>query len=551
VIFGDVVRAALESNSASASECVMSGGRSSLLYGVPPGVDKSPGSDYDELPYPSMPFAYTQPSHLAALACLFDLETEPAVRARVLELGCASGGNIIPLAARFPDARFVGIDLSQRQVEDGRARVEALALKNIEVRQADLADVRLSGEQFDYVICHGVFSWVPRAVQERILEICAEGIAPNGLVAISYNVLPGWHLRGAVRDICLHHVGTNGTPQERVAGARQILKQIAEGVGDTEPYGLLVRREAERIARLPASYVLGEFLSPDNHPMHFREFVALAEEHGFTYLCEGTLASSISESLFPEAEARLRAMSGPNLLDVEQYKDYFTGRPFRRSVLTKSRAPNGAATVPNSDRLRSLHLASSLQLDLSESDEHLSVYSDDQGRRIRVKDPHLRRALDRLADAYPSTCTLAQLIEADARAEVGDEARVCRALFTLVAAGQATISTLPMRTGRAMVERPRVWSVARAEAKAGQPWLTNLRHDAVALNSAARRFSVYLDGSRDRRDLGAQLLAAIRGGEIETGDQPPVFEGEPEIMAERMLDRMLREFHRNALFDPE
>ena len=212
-------------------------------------------------------------------------------------------------------------------------------------------------------------------------------------------------LRGAVRDIRLHHVGTDGTPQERVAGARQILKQIAEGVGDTEPYGLLVRREAERIARLPASYVLGEFLSPDNHPMHFREFVALAGEHGFTYLCEGTLASSISESLFPEAEGRLRAMSGPNLLDVEQYKDYFTGRPFRRSVLTKSRAPNGAATVPSSDRLRSLHLASPLQPDLSESDEHLSVYSDDQGRRIRVEDsapsPSSRPACGRVSiDLY-------------------------------------------------------------------------------------------------------------------------------------------------------
>jgi trans-aconitate methyltransferase/methyltransferase-like protein len=527
----------------------MSPDRSFSVDGAPPGVDERPGGDYNELPYPSMPFAYTQPAHLAALACLFGLETPAADRARVVELGCASGGNIIPLAARFPNARFVGIDLSQRQVGDGRKRVEALGLQNIEIRQGDLANVRLSGEEFDYVICHGVFSWVPSDTQDRILEICADGIAPNGLAAISYNVLPGWHLRRAVRDICIHHVGTEGTPRERVAGARKILAQIAEGVSDNEPYGLLLRREAERIAQLPASYVLGEFLAPDNHPMHFHEFVARTEKHGLMYLCEGNLASSISESLFPDTERRLRAMSGASAFDVEQYKDFFTGRPFRRSVLTKPRAPDSAATAPNPDRLRSLHLASPLQHDPSESDEHLSVYKDDRGRLIRAKEPHLRRALDRLADAYPSTCSLVQLI--DVSADPGVEARVCHALFTLVSAGQATISTVPLRSGRAMAERPRVWPVARVEANAGQPWLTNLRHDAVALNPVVRRFAACVDGSRDRRDLRAQLLKTIRGNELGAGNQLPEFEGEPEAFAERLLEGTLRQFDRNALLEPE
>src|ERR1700754_323283 len=65
---------------------------------------------YDALPYPAMPITYTQPSHLAALAMLFGLSPANAEHARVLELGCASGGNIIPLASRFPNAHFVGID---------------------------------------------------------------------------------------------------------------------------------------------------------------------------------------------------------------------------------------------------------------------------------------------------------------------------------------------------------------------------------------------------------------------------------------------------------
>src|SRR5215831_1986601 len=102
-------------------------------------VGELPGDEYDQLPYPSMPFAYTQPARLAALTALFGVEAPAADTAHVLELGCASGGNIIPLAARFPNASFLGIDLSQRQIDDGRRRIAALGLSNVEIRQGDLA----------------------------------------------------------------------------------------------------------------------------------------------------------------------------------------------------------------------------------------------------------------------------------------------------------------------------------------------------------------------------------------------------------------------------
>src|SRR5262245_34601333 len=153
------------------------------------------GGDFDQLPYPSMPFAYTQPAHLAALAALYGLEPPRAASARVLELGCASGGNIIPLAARFPQAHFVGIDLSLQHIHAGSQRIRALGLSNIDLRQGDLAEAELAGNTFDYVICHGVFSWVPRAVQTKILHICRTALAPWGIAVVSYNVLPGWHLR--------------------------------------------------------------------------------------------------------------------------------------------------------------------------------------------------------------------------------------------------------------------------------------------------------------------------------------------------------------------
>ena len=128
---------------------------------------------YEAMPYPSMPYAHTQPARLAAVASLYGLNSPNPETARVLELGCASGGNIIPLAARYPRAHFVGVDLVHRHVEDARTRIAALSLHNIDVRQADLADVSFHADAFDYVICHGVFSWAPRRPRTASFEFAA------------------------------------------------------------------------------------------------------------------------------------------------------------------------------------------------------------------------------------------------------------------------------------------------------------------------------------------------------------------------------------------
>ena len=209
--------------------------------------------DYEALPYSSMPFPQCQPTHLAALAALHSRCAPPVETARVLELGCASGGNLIPLAARLPNAAFEGVDLSVRHVEEGNSLVRALALRNVCIFQGDIAALDLSGREFDYVICHGVFSWTPAAVQEAIFRICAQNLSTNGVAYISYNVLPGWHLQLIVRDICRRFSSVGLPPQLQIARARG----TATGggvVGRQEPVrqgparGSAAQRAHERLA---------------------------------------------------------------------------------------------------------------------------------------------------------------------------------------------------------------------------------------------------------------------------------------------------------------
>jgi methyltransferase-like protein/ubiquinone/menaquinone biosynthesis C-methylase UbiE len=507
------------------------------------------GGDFDQLPYPSMPFAYTQPGHLAALATLYGLEPPPAHSARVLELGCASGGNIIPLATRFPKAHFVGIDLSLQHIRAGARRIEFLGLKNIELRHGDLAEAQFAPNTFDYLICHGVFSWVPRAVQDSILRICRTTLTAPGLAVVSYNVLPGWHLRNIVRDVCLRYVPPGGHPRERVAQARRVLADLAELTSETAPYGLFLRNEVKRLEQLPAAYVLGEFLSADNEPMHFRDFVAQIEQHDLRFLCEADLGSSIGEMLYPAVADRIAAQAGTDPLAEEQYKDFVSGRPFRRSVLindTNSHTAGQSGTAPDPTRLSSLHVTSRLTQEPSVLEGRF-IFRDARGRAITTKDSVVRDALVRLADAYPSSLRVAELMGKNGP-HAGDAGeRLCNALFALIMAHQAAVSTEPSRVGGAEDRNPKVSALTRLEAAARQPWLTSLTHEPIPAGGIHRDLLAQLDGRRDRSALRAQLLDWLRQGTLTS---EAIKDAESlEVGAEQYLTRALKHLEINALLE--
>lgn len=93
-------------------------------------VPASVATSYDRVPYKSHPFRQSHPDRLAVIATLHGMSPPAIERARVLELGCASGGNLLPMADQFPEATFLGIDLSARQIQDGQRLIERAGLRS-------------------------------------------------------------------------------------------------------------------------------------------------------------------------------------------------------------------------------------------------------------------------------------------------------------------------------------------------------------------------------------------------------------------------------------
>jgi len=486
-------------------------------------TDPAPGGHYNALPYLSKPFPESQPPRLAALAALHGLAAPGPSQCRVLELGCASGGNIIPLALRFPGSRFRGVDLAERHVREAETRIAALELRNIRIEQGDIAALDLAAERFDYIVCHGVYSWVPQHVQDAMLRVCAESLADNGIVYISYNVHPGWQLRKVMRDLMLYHAGTAGDPRPRVAKARGMLDHIPKASRAGGPFGELLRSEAQMLRDQDDSYILSEYLEQENAPCYFHEFTARAESCGLAYLCDAELQHGIPEHLGADAGPVLRALAGDNLVALEQYMDFFKGRSFRRTLLVKAGQAAKIRRTPLPERAKGLHVAG--RFTCTQKGQGAWTFTSGQGGALTTGNEVVRRALQKLSEAYPATRTVRELA-AEARA-LDQEGVILDVIFKLMLAGLVEISSVPLRVSRAGVDRPKPKAarLARLDARQGSTWTTDPTHNIVPLDELCAALLPFLDGTHDRDALSARLLAAAREGrhrltDKATGSEP-------------------------------
>ncbi len=295
---------------------------------------------YDELPYLVRSYVQSSPDRLATLARLHGLRAPDVAACRVLELGCAAGGNIIPLAQTLPRSTFTGVDASGRQIADGQSIVASIGLANITLKHADILEIDDDWGQFDYIIAHGIYSWAPEAVREHILTVCKRNLAPTGVAYISYNTYPGWSVLGSIRDALLYHTRGIADPRDRAASARSLLQFLAEAEGDysvfeTRPMAMAAqffREKVESLGHDGDTYLLHELLAEVNAPLYFSQFAEQAAEQGLQYLCEAQLSDTVL-SAFPRSVAQAITSVATDPVDLGQYMDFLRDQTFRQTLL--------------------------------------------------------------------------------------------------------------------------------------------------------------------------------------------------------------------------
>ena len=310
---------------------------------------------YNELLYKSNPFTYTVPALLEAQGKLFGLTPKDSRKARILELGSSFGGNIITQALYNPEAEFVGVDLTAEQVKKGNEVIEKIGLKNIKLIEKNILDINEDFGKFDYIIVHGVFSWVPDIVKEKIIKICNENLTEEGIAYISYNTYPGWKEPDKIREMMLYANKyfpevSQGDKVQRgkafisiVAEQMKIYTDVAEKKGD-------FIKQIEGILSMQDYYVGHEQLENINDPMYLHEFVDMLRKENLQYISDVGLRLSIASIYNDSTIEKLQQLSQGDPVIKEQCLDYILDTKFRRALICKNSQAeklNFSETFPN------------------------------------------------------------------------------------------------------------------------------------------------------------------------------------------------------------
>lgn len=295
-------------------------------------------NSYDDLMYESGAFPQTAINNLEARARLMGLQPAPAANAKVLELGCSMGGNIITQALYYPDAEFTGIDLSGRQVAQGNAIIEKMGLKNVRLEEKDILTVDESFGKFDYIIVHGIWSWVPDAVKDKIFSICRNNLTEHGIAYISYNVYPGWKRQEQLREI-MYFAGRDVLEEPLEARTRKgldALKALAEILENDKGLGGGGKLPAiQKILNHNFYYIAHEYMEAFNDPIYVNGFIEWANRHRLAYIGDTDLHVSFVSWMAEHTRERILALAGGDYIAKEFYSDILSDRQFRRSLLCR------------------------------------------------------------------------------------------------------------------------------------------------------------------------------------------------------------------------
>ncbi len=311
---------------------------------------------FDVVPYEALGIPYTLPAHLSLCSAWHGGPKTKVETYRAIELGCGIGGNLIPMAYYQRDCSFLGIDYSKRHIECARETVAELGLDNIHFELCDIRDLgdgigkinqamgKAASEPFDYVIAHGFFSWIPEDARAAVMTFCRGYLSLNGIAYICYNTMPGWAMRGVVRDALLRSptVRSATLPNQAIEAKRTASNMLEDLPTREFAFGALLGHELERIKGCDPFYIQHEYLAENNEPFWFADFAALADRYELDYIAEALFCRT--EGQIPASVKEALSRRDYAWVDREEATDLLCNRQMRTSILCRRDAQRSELT---------------------------------------------------------------------------------------------------------------------------------------------------------------------------------------------------------------
>jgi len=442
-----------------------------------------PENPYHTVPYLTYPRFETHPDRLASVATLLGMRPAPVRACRVLEIGCGDGNNLIPMAYYLPESHFVGVDLAERPIEAARRTIAELELSNIEMIAADLRTIDESYSAFDYIIAHGVYSWVPEEVRDALMAAVSARLAPQGAAFLSYNALPGRHFRQMLREMMLYHTRHTADVNERVDQGRWFLEWLRQARAVKTAWRVMLDEEIASLLEYRPDSLAHDDLGESNESFYFHQVAAHAAAHGLQYLGDASnqQAFDVRGSLsWLEDDARERA----------QYIDFVHLRAFGETLLCRGEVALNRS--PDPAVFERMSFSSPARL-VDGQIEGLN------GVRLSAGQPAVEPVALALGRSYPLPVRFEDLL-----AYAENHLALRNTLAAMVFTSFAQFHVHDFACQRSVTERPAASRLARHHARSSNR-VPTVRHGLVELDEPGRQLLLLLDGTRDHEAIARDL----------------------------------------------
>lgn len=468
-------------------------------------------TEYDRVAYPSMSHPQTFAENLAIKGLLRGIEVAPPDNCRVLELGCGDGFNLAAMATAYPRSHYTGLDYAAEVIARGRTMTAALGLTNVQLETADIRNLRPDLGEFDYIIAHGVYSWVPADVRTALLATIGRHLAPNGVAFVSYLALPGACLREMSRLMMRFHVQKESDPAARIAQGRALMTLIANATDEKNHYSEWIKTEARLIEEHSDEAFFHDELSDESAPVLFTDFLAQAEKHGLHFLAEAEYLIPVGRLLTEKTREHLRPLEQNRVL-LEQYLDFMEGRRFRQTLLCR---PGKGATLETTriDRLHVGFMGQAANADRPLTAGEPLEFKAEKNAAVMARTPLEKATLLTLVEAgqpmpYPALRAAAhqRLLAAGIEPDEDLDRGLRKFLIRAAVPGLVELSWFEPRRAFSTPVKPRTSSLARWLLSQGSTVVPTIGGKFVEINGVlGLHLLSLLDGTRDRAAVETEI----------------------------------------------
>ena len=475
---------------------------------------------YDAVAYPSRAQSHTHPERLAALALAYGLECTPVSTARILEIGCGDASHLMAIAAAFPGSHCTGLDLSGDAIRRGQGFKRETGLENIELRIADVSLPGIVQGSFDYILCHGLYAWVPKGAREGILRLCRDHLAPDGLALVSYNALPGACVRRELREMLRWHVRGLDSTEDRLVESRALVEFLEAATLDNDEIREAFRAELLSAKKKAPGFFFHDEMSEHYAPVYFHEFMSEASRHDLQFVGDADPAEMLLSSLPAETRQIIQALA-TDRVEQQQYFDFIVSRRFRHTILCRTgRSVADELQIDGLQRCWFSSLARVAHPDTLRDPNAVTVFESSGGLRLQTDFLPGKLALAALAACGPrrlSFIALARHVE-ETLTSLGHgpiwtaetATSVVRFLIEACTARVATIHGAVPDVTEHPGERPVAFSVARVQASTGDVVTSAYHHNIRLEERWTRELLLRADGTRTRSELQSELDVLAR-----------------------------------------